>query len=137
MIEDEDEIDDVIEVSEPDYTEKHIRLDLKCGRKNTSVECKLCHSSLAYHGGTSTTKEHLKRKHPVGSPFSAKDGYKQRKLDIFAREKKQLCSSERAGAISKRIAVMIVRDLCPINIVNGKGFQQFWSQSIGFLQPPT
>jgi len=74
-------------------------------------------------------KEHLKRKHPADSTFSAEDGYKQRQLDAFA--KKQPCSSERAGAISERIAVMIVRDLHPINIVNGEGFQQL----IGFLEP--
>ena len=92
MMEDEHEIDDVIEVSEPDYAEKHIRLDLKCKRKNTSVECKLHHSSLAYHGETSSTKEHLKQRDPVDSPFSAEDEYKQRKLDIFVK-KKQLCSS--------------------------------------------
>ena len=90
MMEDEHEIDDVIEVSEPDYVEKHIRLDLKCGWKNTSVECKLCHSSLAYHRGTNSTKEHLKQKYPVGSPFSAEDGHKQRKLDIFAKKKTTL-----------------------------------------------
>ena len=30
-------------------------------------------------------KEHLKRKQPANSPFSAEDGYKQRKLDAFAK----------------------------------------------------
>jgi len=31
MMEDDDESDDVIEVSEPDCVEKHIRLNVKCG----------------------------------------------------------------------------------------------------------
>ena len=72
-------------------------------------------------------KEHLKRKHPADNP--TEDGYKQRKLDVLA--KKRSCSSEQAGAISERIAMMIVKDLRPINIVNGEGFQQL----IGFLEP--
>ena len=94
---------------------------------NRTVECMLCHSNLAYHGGTSSMKEHLKRKHPADNP--TEDGYKQRKLDVFA--KKRSCSSERVGAISEQIVMMIVKDLRPISIVNGKGFQQL----IRFLEP--
>ena len=104
--------DVIIKVSKPDCAEKAHKTRSEVWkfyeRKNTSVECKLCHSSLAYHGGTSLMKEHLKRKHPANSPFSAENGYKQRKLDAFAKNRP--CSSERTSAISKQILVMIVRD---------------------------
>ena len=82
---------------------KSIRLDrsVEIFTKRRAVESKLCHSSVAYYGGTSSIKEHLKLKHPADSPFSAEDGYKQRKLDLLAT--KWPCSSERAGAISEQI----------------------------------
>ena len=35
-----------------------------------SVTCSICSASLAYHGGTSSTLQHLKRKHPVKNPSS-------------------------------------------------------------------
>ena len=78
---DNDESDNVIEVSELDCVEKTHKTKSEVWKffkwKNTSVECKLCHSSLANHGGTSSMKEHLKQKHPAVSPFSTEDRYKQ------------------------------------------------------------
>jgi len=34
-----------------------------------SVSCCICHANLAFHGGTSSMKEHLKRKHPTEDPL--------------------------------------------------------------------
>ena len=50
-------------------------------------------------------------------------------MDIY--RKKRSCSNERAAAISNLIAGMIVKDLRPINVVNGKGFQELMS----YLEP--
>jgi len=48
-----------------------------------SVSCCICHANLAFHGGTSSMKEHLKRKHPTEDPFKERDEpRKQAKLDI-------------------------------------------------------
>ena len=67
-------------------------------------------------------KEHLKRKHPADFENHV-DGSvpkKQQKLDTFTR--KPSCSNERAAVISNLIAGVIIKDLRPINLVNGTGF---------------
>lgn len=94
-----------------------------------SVTCNICNAGLSYHGGTSSMLQHLKRKHPCEYVVKPREKQKQKKLDIFA--KKRACSTERAGMISDRIANVIIKDLRPINIVSGQGFQEL----ISFLEP--
>ena len=94
-----------------------------------AVTCNVCNAGLAYHGGTSCMLQHLKRKHPCEHIVKPEEKQKQKKLDTFTR--KHACSAERADVISDRIANMIIKDLRPINIVNGKGFQEL----ISFLEP--
>jgi len=75
-------------------------------------------------------KEHLKRKHPTEDPFKERDELrKQAKLDIFTRSR--VCSPEKAAVISEMITQVIIKDLRPINLVNGKGFQEL----IAYLEP--
>ena len=98
------------------------------------VTCSICRVDLAYHGGTSSMKEHLKRKHPVedstiGKESTSSRSRKQAKLDVFT--KKRSCSPQRAAVISDLIAQVIVKDLRPINMVNGEGFQRL----IAYLEP--
>ena len=50
-------------------------------------------------------------------------------MDIYS--KKHSCSNERAAVISNLIAGMIVNDLHPIKVVNGKGFQEL----MAYLEP--
>ena len=91
-------------------------------KTDTIVTCMVCSTTLQYHGGTSSMKEHLKRKHPGDNPFEPSDEKrKQSKLDVFT--KNLPCSAERAGAISERVTRMIIKDLHPINIVSGEGFK--------------
>ena len=94
-----------------------------------SVTCNICNAGLAYHNGTSSLLQHLKRKHPCEYTDKPKKKQKQKKLDIFA--KKHACSAKQAGAISDRIGNMIIKDLHPISIVYGQGFQEL----ISFLEP--
>ena len=94
-----------------------------------SVTCSICNASLAYHGGTSSMLQHLKRKHPIENPIKPADKQKQTKLDVFSR--KRVCSPEQASAVSDRIANLMIKDLWPINIVSGQGFQDL----MAFLEP--
>ena len=85
----------------------------------------ICNAKLQYHGGTTSMKEHLRRKHPSDNLFDTSDRrHKQRKLDIFT--KKRSCSTERAGAISEKITRMI-----PISMVTGEGFREL----IAYIEP--
>ena len=56
------------------------------------VTCSICHADLAYHGGTSSMKEHLKRKHPVEDATISKEStsgksHKQARLDVFMQKR--------------------------------------------------
>ena len=103
---------------------------LKCGNFfRRMAKSLLCNASLAYHGGTSPILQHLKRKHLVENPIKPPDKQRQTKLDVFS--KKRVCSTERAGAISDRIANFIIKDLRSINIVSGQDFKSLWR----FLSP--
>ena len=107
---------------------------LQKGSDPKQVTCSICHADLAYHGGTSSMKEHLKRKHPaedstIGKESSSSKSRKQARLDVFT--KKRSCSPQRAAVISDLITQVIVKDLRPINMANGEGFQQL----IAYLEP--
>ena len=100
-------------------------------QEGASVSCSLCQTKLSYHGSTSSMKEHLKRKHPVDFENQAEKDVprKQQKLDVFT--KKSSCSTERAAISSNLIAGVIIKDVRPINMVNGAGFQQL----MAYLEP--
>ena len=57
-----------------------------------SITCNICNAGLAYHGGTSSMLQHLKRKHPCENIIKPKEKQKQKKLDTFT--KKRACSVE-------------------------------------------
>ena len=38
-------------------------------KTDKTVTCTVCSAVLKFHGGTSSMKEHLKRKHPVDNPY--------------------------------------------------------------------
>ena len=78
-------------------------------------------------------KELLKRKHPVDFENQAeKDVHrKQQKLDVHVFTRKSSCSTERAAIASNLVAGVIIKDLRPINMVNGAGFRQL----MAYLEP--
>ena len=81
-------------------------------------------------------KELLKRKNPVDFENQAEKRRTQKTAKIrctctcvFTR--KSSCSTERAAIVSNLVAGVIIKDLRPINMVNGAGFQQL----MAYLEP--
>ena len=109
------------------------------GRK--SVQCQLCpvgnnDGLLAYHGGTSLMREHLKRRHytafceaTTNDSSDTPSTSKQTRLDSFTHS--IVCSRTHSKAITDRITGVIIKDLRPINFVDGEGFQNLMS----FIEP--
>ena len=87
------------------------------------VRCKLCGMQLVHGGGTTTLASHLLAKHTeeytcsFGSPASSKN---QTTLPTNVRK----CSAEHAATITRLNAEFVARDLRPLSIVCGDGFQQ-------------
>ena len=106
------------------------------GRK--SVQCQLCPAGnrdgvLAYHGGTSSMCEHLKR-HTAFCEATMNDSSdtsasKQTRLDSFTRS--VVCPRTRSKAITDRVAGVIIKDLRLISLVDWEGFQSLMS----FVEP--
>lgn len=102
------------------------------------VQCQLCGEKnkdgrLAYHRGTSSMREHLKRRHPatldIHDASHGEAKRKQRKIISYTRN--LVCSNSRSIAITELIAYVIIKDLRPVNLVNGQGFQKL----IAYLEP--
>ena len=94
------------------------------GKKHKNVICKLCEGViLAYAGGTSNLFNYLKAKHPITHTKAVPkecSTQKQTTLGMFVTA----CPPARANRITMLIAEFVARDLRPVSIVNGKGFQQ-------------
>ena len=111
------------DVDRKKYKSQMWKFFMKKGEK--TVTCNTCNAGLVYHGGTSSMLQHLKKKHRCEHIGIPEEKQKQKKLDTFTR--KHAGSAQRALIISNRICNMIIKDLCPINIINGKGFQELLS----------
>lgn len=100
------------------------------GKAKYRVSCTFCGDELAYHGATSAMHEHLKRKHPIETAADQPQpkAAKQMKLEAFIARK---TSKERADHINTLVTGVIVRDLRPVNIVNGDGFKAL----MAYLEP--
>ena len=91
---------------------------------------------LAYHGGMSSMREHLKRRHyttfcenTMNDSSDTPSASKQTRLDSFTRS--IACSQARSKAITNCIAGVIIKDLRPISLVDGEGFQSL----MRFVEP--
>ena len=83
---------------------------------------------LAYHGGTSSLHEHLKRCHytafceaTTNDTSDMSSTSKQIRLNSFAHN--LACSWTYSKAITDCVPGVIIKDLRPINFVDGKEFQ--------------
>ena len=85
-----------------------------------SVVCKLCERKFAYHGGTSNLRDHLERLHSQVYKSSSKQTDSKQTTIIGL----QRCTERRAKAVSDMILNMIIKDIRPIAIVEGEGFQE-------------
>ena len=78
-------------------------------------------------------KNHLLSRHPNLCPAAA-DSKTNRTMDEFVAPKK--CSTARSNEITRRIAEMVARDLRPISLVAGDGFNNLMSYiEPGFTVP--
>ena len=105
------------------YFEKVLNSEKSCkGKAKYRVSCTFCGEELAFHGATTAMHEHLKRKHPIETEADQPKpkAAKQMKLETFAPRR---CTKERADRINTLVVGMIVRDLRPVNVVNGDGFK--------------
>uniref|UniRef100_S4RUE7 BED-type domain-containing protein n=1 Tax=Petromyzon marinus TaxID=7757 RepID=S4RUE7_PETMA len=105
------------------------------GRKQ--VQCKTCLLTLTYHKSTTMMNKHLNRKHPNMLPLE--DGHrdttdvrikKEIKLTI-PKVRRRRCAQDRARSITGLLLQVIVKDLRPLDLVNGVAFREFLS----FLEP--
>ncbi len=101
-------------------------------KKKKKAVCKLCDGlQLAYGGGTTNLQSHLRAKHyqeynkALGT---AETGPKQTTLSGLQSKR---CPPDRADKISSLIAEFVSRDLRPIAVVDGRGFQQL----MNFVEP--
>ena len=98
------------------------------------IPCKLCDLQLADGGGTSNLMNHLQAKHPqeykrlVKTTESAKNKEKQTVLNHGIL---RVCSSQRAAAITERVAAFVALDLRPLRVVEGVGFKQL----MNYIEP--
>ena len=76
---------------------------------------------MAYAGGTTNLHNHLESKHP--SSVAESSGKEAGKKQLTLSDCKK-CPPERAKNITAYVAEYIARDLCPISIIDGGGFQQ-------------
>ena len=71
----------------------------------------------------------VSRKHPALNVLKRPDGRNQINLDAFTR--KRVCSDERAGTISDKVAKFNLKDLCPVNLVTREVFKEL----MAYLEP--
>jgi hypothetical protein len=101
---------------------------------DNKTECKICKIKLAYSGGTSTMKNHLKKHKGV----SLESGLRQTSiaLHLFNASKKKM-SSERYNNITRSLALCCATDLRPLSLVAGKGFRYLLHQLNPDYHPPS
>ena len=99
------------------------------------IPCKLCDLKLSDGGGTSNLKSHLQAKHPQEYQRlmnSEADKKKQQpKQSVLNHSSLRVCSSQKAAAITERIANFVALDLRPLRVVEGTGFKQL----MNYIEP--
>ncbi len=81
------------------------------------VQCKLCHTRLAYHRSTTVMHNHLRAKHP-GGPST---GQQQSVASFMIRTTKS--DARQAEQTTAHITEMIAKGMLPISFVEGEGFR--------------
>ena len=104
------------------------------------VSCKLCGKDVAYSGNTTNLKQHMLNHHPGELPGPSTSGgvssstkMKQPTVEAFVARPvvKMAKSSKRAQVLTRGIAEFVAKDLRPIGVVEGEGFQRL----IQMLEP--
>lgn len=91
------------------------------------TKCTLCSVALAYSGGTSSMRNHLKHVHKKSNLDSAAvPGSEKRQTSLVNWQRSTLALGQgKYQCITKSLAAMCAVDMRPLSIVNGAGFQRF------------
>ena len=92
-----------------------------------SVRCRLCNHKVGFSGNTTNLGQHLQKWHPdvlTGAGSSHSKSF-QLTLESFSgsRVKKMASDSKRAQEITKRIVEFVAKDMRPVALIEGIGFQ--------------
>ncbi|XP_053307988.1 E3 SUMO-protein ligase ZBED1-like [Spea bombifrons] len=100
----------------------------------TKIICKLCGVRLSYSGNTTNLRQHLIYKHRreynelVGTQGAVVDPQKNNIDSVSPRETaSRAIVTPTVGRTTKAVAEFIVRDLMPVEIIEGEGFSQMLS----------
>ena len=90
------------------------------------TRCEICSKSLAYNGGTSAMRNHIKFVHKATAASAGVSVKKQPTLlgfsNMFAKKK---LSKSQYEENNRSLALMCALDLRPISMVEGRGFRAF------------
>ncbi|XP_053546834.1 E3 SUMO-protein ligase ZBED1-like [Bombina bombina] len=99
----------------------------------TKIICKLCGVRLSYSGNTTNLRQHLIYKHRreynelVGTPGAVVDTQKSTDSVSTRDLATRAVVAPTVGRTTKAVADFIVRDLMPVEIIEGEGFTQMLS----------
>ena len=97
---------------------------LKNGKQFTV--CMLCNTEIAYHGGTSSMRSNLTRRHPSKAKSSGQIGVLVgRKTTLTSAWTRTPMSSQMYEKHTYNLALMCALDARPISICQGVGFKNF------------
>ena len=102
--------------------------------KNRKIPCKLCDLQLADGGGISNLMNHFQAKHPQEYRRLVKNSESARakeKQIVLNHSILRVCNSQRAAAITERVATFVALDLRPMRVVEGMGFKQL----MNYIEP--
>ena len=88
---------------------------------NDEVTCKLCNAVMKYNSSTSAMQYHLRVKHANVASSSSGTGVQPTLPSMITGRR---CDARRTEEITQKICVMVEKDILPISVVNGEGFQE-------------
>ncbi|XP_070405069.1 E3 SUMO-protein ligase ZBED1-like [Nothobranchius furzeri] len=117
---------------------EHFTLDAMKRR----VTCKICKNHLAWHGSTTSLSEHLRRKHVGADAEEEHRGQVSRHLEEPARKKQatmdnymgnKTLTPQQCIPLTNSILNMLVKDMRPLSMVEGAGFQLMLKNYSGLI----
>lgn len=98
---------------------------------NNNARCKICDAIFKYSSSTTSLNYHLKSVHPLvlGQSSSGDGSHLQPTLSQLINKRK--CDDRKQEGITQRISNMVTKDMLPLNIVDGQGFQEL----IAYVEP--
>lgn len=95
--------------------------------QKNDARCKICGATFKYSSSTTSLNYHLKSAHPI--VLGESSGGSQPTLPEMVAKRK--CNDQRREGITQRISNMVSKDILPLSIVDGQGFQEL----IAYIEP--